>query len=310
MGEIIYSAAVEDVGAAVQRIRGRLQQLAEPRLYFMAIALTILVRKGQATAWRSWEASPPTSAVPFGRRQVQWAMWQLLGTQPAALLRTESQAAAMLAPGRVMPEVFYNPRGPLTLVSEARIPGQGSRNALRLSPADPAWRWSEASAATSIGLPEAVEYNPVNTLNQQNGIKCSLPAISAAEGGATVAESTYALERHKCPHYSLREGSDPFCGINGEVCGGQGAGGSRARTKPRLLVPAVSHTDEGRLLVPGAISDLVDKATNDGACQKPNASDLALLVAWCAAGGSGLLDSTRLLELIGTAGLNELLEKE
>lgn len=311
MGEIIYSAAIEDVGAAILRIRGRLQQLAEPRLYFMAVALTILVRKGQATAWRSWEASPPSSAVAFGRRQIEWAMWQLLGTQPAALLRINSPAAAMLAPGRVMPEVFYNPMGQLTLVSEARIPNHGGRNALRLPHADPAWRWSsEATVEASVGVLEAVEYNPVNTLNQQNGIKCSLPAISAAAGGTEGAESTYAVERHLCPHYSSTEGNDPFCGLNGEVCGGQGAGRSRGRTKPRLLVPALSHAEEGRLLVPGAISNLVDKATRGGSLRKPKASDLSLLVAWCAADGTGLLDSTRLLELIGPAGLHELLDKE
>jgi len=308
MRGIIYSASIEDVQAAVFRIRQRVRQLAEPRLYFMAVALTVLVRQGKATAWGSWDAAPPASAVAFARRQVEWAVWQLLGTQPTALLRSGSHAASMLAPGRVMAEVFYNPQGEITLVSDARIPNYGSRNALKMSLNDPGWLWTPGDG---VQLPvEPVEYNPVNTLNQQNGIKCSLPAASAVSGGGQAAAAAYALERPQCPHYHSESSGDPVCGLNGEVCGGLGAGRGRMRTKPRLLVPALSHQEEGRLLLPGAITDLVDKATSGGTISKPIAADLSLLVAWCASDGLGRLDSTRLLGLLGSNGLNELLDKE
>lgn len=305
MATILFSADIHDVRVALERVRERIAGLAEPRLYSTAFALQVLTRANRATAWRSWDAAPPSTATEFGRGDLQWATQQMFGTTPTALLRDQSDAVSRLAAGsRVFLDPFYGSGGDLTLVSDKRIPGGGSHNSLRMNIDNSSWRWSQNSGADAI---HSVEYNAGNTLNQQNGIGCELPASDAITRSSGPA-AEYLTPRADCSYRHSGVG-EPTCALNGQVCGGQGSGVARLRTKPRLLAPP-TPTSQARMLLPGAIESLVDKSTDGHQRKKPIAKDVSLLVAWCASAGKAPFDSMRLVGLIGATGLSLLLDNE
>ncbi|GAA1439253.1 hypothetical protein [Leifsonia poae] len=305
MAAVVYSADVDDLRVAIERTQERIAGLAEPRLYATAFALAVLVRTNKVTAWRSWDSPPPRRALDFGRRELQWAMQQLFGTEPHALLHGGSSASLLLTPGcRVMLDPFYGSASELTLVSDKRIPGAGTRNTLRMDINDASWLWSHHDGVHAI---RTVEYNAGNTLNQQNGLGCRLPA-SEVTAETSYPETEYMISRIDCVHRKVGTG-DPTCALNGQVCGGLGAGGGRNRTKPRLLIPP-TPSQETRMLVPGGLEILLDKSTEGGSRKRPIAADLSLLVAWCASDGIGPFDFTRLVGLLGAPGLSLLTDKD
>jgi hypothetical protein len=299
----VYAAAPADVRLAVEGIRDRVSGLAEPRLYQVAVALTVLSGTGEATRWHSWGSPPPGSAKRFGRAQLVGAMWQLFGTATDALLHPASAVGAQLGnPKRVMLDVLYGANGPLTLVGSTRVANDSRKDSAKLTVDHGSWLWSSPGA----GSPpvKVAEYNPVNSLGQQNGIGCALPASAAVASAPDDPASIYAVPRPSCPNYRTVAGSEPICAINNIVCGGQGDGAARERTKPRLLAPPTAGSD-AYLVLPGTITALVAQATR-GSRPLPLASDLSLLVSWCHTDGSGAQDASRLASLLGGAGIKLL----
>lgn len=300
----VYVAAPADVRRAVDRIRARMKALAEPRLYQTAVMLTVLLRSSGATGWLSWTSPPPSKAQRFGKADLIGAMWQLLGTSTSALLQPGSPLEqAMGAPDRVLLDVLYDgKRDPLTLVRQGKIPPHKFRNAVKLSVSDPSWVWSPASAS-GTSTATLAEYNPVNSMNQQNGIGCAWPADNAfaTAGGA---QGVYATARGACPKRRTVAGAEPTCALNDEVCGGMGDGAERLTTKPRLLAPP--DLGSGAVLVlPGTVASLVAQATRGGK-RLPAAADLSLLASWCHTDGFGAQDVTRLPKLLGADGIRLL----
>ncbi len=300
----VYGAAASDVHAAVDRVRTRVKALAEPRLYQTAVMLTVLLHSHKATGWLSWSSPPPSTALRFGKADFKWAMWLLFGTDAAAFLRPGSTADLALGqPKRVMLDVLYDgQRTPLTLVTEAAIAPHQMKNSIKVGISDPSWVWSAAGAiGSSVAAP--AEYNPVNSMNQQNGIGCAWTA-AAAYGAAGGPQAVYATPRSLCPNRRVVASQEPTCAINDAVCGGQGDGAERKVTKPRLLAPPVAGS-ESLLVLPGTVASLVGQATRNGA-SLPAAADLSLIASWCHTNGSGTQDATRLPQLLGPDGLRLL----
>ncbi len=262
----------------------------------MAVALSVLTRSGGATHWQSWDAPPPGRSQRFGRHELVQAMWRLFGTTPGALLNPHAPLMQELNhPNRVLLDLLFDPREALTLVANHRLPGPGSRDSAKVSIDSPDWIWS-AEPLSAIRSTKLAEYNPVNTLNQQNGIGCAWPADDAAQA-IDEPQEVYAVPRSRCVNLVAVPERDPLCRLNNKACAGTGEGTARAITKPRLLAPAFAG-DPGYLVLPGTIEALVAQATRNGN-PLPRARDLSLMVSWCAANGTGNLDANRLIQLLG-----------
>lgn len=298
---VVFSASPGDLQAAVQSVRERVNALAESRLYLLAVALTVLARAGRATAWQSWDSTPPATAKRFGRADITWAMRQLFETKTESLLHANSAARKVLGdPGRMMLEILYDPGAPVTLVADK--PVSKGRNSVKLPLDDHGWLWSESSGPGSSPAP--IEYNPVNTLGQQNGVACALSAHDAVKQNPVSPGSVYAIRRNECPHCTQTGTADPICSLNGGKCGGSGGDGARTTTKPRLIVPPVADSTS-LLLTPAALPTLLAQAKSNGAAL-PSARDLSLIVSWCAGNGQGPMDNMRLLQLLGVSGIKLL----
>jgi len=302
----VYAAAPRDLHDAIDRVRTRLAALAEPRLYQVAVQLTVMSRSTRATSWQAWDSPPPNSAIQFGRAEIVAAMWSLFGTRTSALLRPGSPVDQQLGnPQRVMLDILFDAKRRLTLTADKPTPTSPHReDSVKLTIDDASWVWAPSGAGTSVPS-NVVEYNPVNSLLVQNGIGCLLPAQDAAQHPAGPA-ALYSVARADCPARRVPVDGEPTCSLASkhQVCGGQGDGGGRAVTKPRLLAPA-KPGDSSFLILPGTIPTLVNQATRNGA-QLPKAQDLSLITAWCHANGVGTLNHSRLLGLLGAPGLSLL----
>jgi hypothetical protein len=300
----VYVASPSDVRTAVGRIRDRVRDLAEPRMYQTAVLLTLLGRSNGATCWQSWDSPPPSSARRFRKADLIDAMWQLFGTDAPALLRAGSPVAqGMDNPTRVLLDPFYGANGPLTLVRRGPIAPHQTRNSAKLTLEDPSWIWSAPSASSSSEV-RLAEYNPVNTFNQQNGIRCALPVTTALAANPNDPGAVYAVPRPDCPNYQQKPDHEPRCALNGEVCGGQGDGAGRAVTKPRLMAPPITNYPS-HLVLPGTIEALVAQARR-GDRKLPLGNDLSLLANWCHTSGTGTQDASRLAGLLGADGIRLL----
>lgn len=299
---VLYEADTSDLRAAIERIRDRVSELRQSRLYAVAVALTVLARHGRVTRWLSWDSAPPSSAKRFGRPDVAWAMWQLFGAPTAALIRAGSSVDIQLRqPPRILLDVLYGANGPLTLVAPTRI--ENRRDAVKLTLTNPSWVWSDQTSDPTSSTSIA-EYNPVNSINQQNGIGCAFPAARAVDKNPASPGAVYGVLRANCPQRKTVVGKEPICSLNGAVCGGQGDGAERATTKPRLLAPPAEGID-AYVVLPDSIGRLVELATAGGHAL-PAANDLSLLVSWCHTGGSGIQDAARLPTLLGAEGIRLL----
>ena len=266
--------------------------------------LTVLSNQGGATAWSSWDAPPPAAAVRIRRPQLVGAMWTLFGTSADAVLQPGSAARVVLNdPSKVIVDVLYKALAPPTVVSDH--PGANRKDSIKLAIDDGAWIWSAAGAAPRPVT--AAEYNPVNTINQQNGLQCALPASSAVASAPEDPGGVYAVPRTACPHRRVVLGQQPKCGLNDRDCGGSGddESGGRTVTKPRLLAPPVAWL--GR---PARAARDRAGACRPGPPQRsqalPRAQDLSLLAAWCHSDGHGHLDHSRLMALLGQDGVQML----
>lgn len=301
---VVYAAEPADVRSALDRVRARMRDLSEPRMYQTAVMLTLLLRWNRATGWRSWGSPPPIAAMRFGKAELIDAMWQLFGTETSALLRPGSAVVkAMDNPTHVLLDVFYGSNGPLTLARRGPIAPYKTKNSVKLTLDDPSWVWSSPNSG-GMAVTRVAEYNPVNSLNQQNGIRCALPAAAALATAPADPGSVYAVSRAACPKRQHVAGEEPKCTINGEGCGSMGNGVERLTTKPRLMAPPVAGA-EGHLVLPTTVKALVEQATK-GERKLPAATDLSLLATWCATNGAGAQGATRLTTLLGAEGIRLL----
>jgi hypothetical protein len=305
---VLFEARTSDLRDAVERVRTRVGALKQPRLYWAAVALTVLARQGKIASWRAWDSIPPASAGTIGRRQVVAAMRELFEAPAGALIHRGSAVDIQLDKAdRLMLDVLFGANGPLSLIGRRPLRGQGSRDSVKLELDNPCWVWSKAGPGAAASRVTVFEYNPVNSFNQQNGIGCALPITAALQSKPHDLAAAYAKARTECPSRSQVAGSEPKCSINEKICGGQGAGDEAGRraTKPRLLAPA-TEGESGDVILPDSIRTLSDLATDHSQSYLPAAADLALITSWCYTGGAGIQDSTRLPSLLGAEGISLL----
>jgi hypothetical protein len=293
----LYSATSSDIRAAVERIRACVSELKAPKLYHAAVAATVLHRAGRAQQLRAWDSLPTGSALRVRRGDIGWAIAQLFGAPTDALLTSTGTVRTTLGtPQTVVLDLMYDHSGPLTLVE-----GNTMKSAMKLEISDESWVWNAGAGNTSPTT--YVEYNPVNSWGQQNGVFCALPLGSTSHLSAGEREATYDLNRVLCPHRSV----DAKCNLNNESCAAMNSSTARATGKPRLMVP-VSATGNTTVLLPGAVEALVEEATSHGSISLPSATDFSLVASWCHAGGGGVLDHSRVTTLLGAQGVDTLLE--
>lgn len=278
-------------------------------MYAAAFVLAVLVNRGALTWWRDWSDPVPAPVALDGpRARIEEAMWASFGFDTAVVLRSGSAPVQALGgPARVLVDPFFDPQRPerVTVVKQT-LPGTTkSQNSVKVRLDDPAWLWNDSGA--SLPLSQAVEYNPVNSYNQQNGVRCALPASSAVASGHAHAAATYHLNRLSCPSYQV---NDNTCGINGAKCASDGAGGTRI-PKPRVIIPPSAFSDEW-LLTPTAFDELVSQARTDkstGSLQPlPKARDIAILTGWAQRGTGDALDFGPLVTLLGPSLVHTLTE--
>ncbi len=295
---VLYSATPADLRDAVARIRERVKNLRAPKLYHAAVTATVLARSGQVQEMQNWESVPSASARDVQRVDVGWAISQLfMAPIDAFLLPNAPARPAMVGVSHVVLDLLYDAgRSPLTLVART---GNRLRDALKLPIGDESWIWNQAGGATSPS--RTIEYNPINTWGQQNGVRCGL-SVQAALGTGDPA-SAYAVGRINCAHHTI-EGR---CDLNNDFCARMDGETSRLIGKPRLFVP-FDATGSSRVLLPGGIRKMVDEATGSGSMPLPRSEDMSLVAGWCAAGGGENLDHSRLASLLGGSGIRLLTE--
>lgn len=301
----VWTTEPGDLRDAAQRVHVCVSKLNQPRIYHLAVMLSVLARQGKVTAWTSWDTPPPIAATTVGRRDLVEAMWALFGTRTGALLDPGSSLVAALGnPSRVLLDPFYDAkRDPdnLRLVADRRI-GATRTDSAALGLSSPDWIWAGAGTAMT---PVFREYNPVNSLNQQNGVGCALSAAEAVAHAPHDPGSLFAVPRNLCSRRQYSVGSEPTCALNGKTCGGQGDGAAREATKPRLVAPPVTSSSAWMLL-PDSLTKLVALATGGGAAPLPEAKDLAVLASWCHTNGAGPQGPMRLMNLLGPDGVQRL----
>lgn len=293
----IFNATLTDLKAAFAEIRESIASLQEPRLYAAAFVLANCVHRGQISWWRDWTARPPVP-IPSAptRSLVEQSMWSAFGFDASAVLREGSPALVGLGnPKRVLIDPFFDAQKPhlLTVVRETP-PGQPkSRNCIKVPIGHSSFLWNPDGSGAALDDP--VEYQTGNTFNQQNGVRCCLPA--SAVGTGVAAATTYSVERVKCPKYL----SGDLCSINQERCSSDGAGGTRI-PKPRVIVP-YKPTSSDWILTPNAFEALVERARfhkKSGAMMSlPEARHLAMVTAWAQQGSGVALSFVPLVSLLG-----------
>ncbi|WP_282943929.1 hypothetical protein [Cellulomonas endometrii] len=288
---IIYDATPTDLRDAVRGIRERVAGLPEPRLYQSAVVLAVLLKARAAVRWVRWEDPAPRTGLPLGKAEFVGAMNELFGGERGRLVCTDE--APLPGAHRLLLDVFYDAkRAPLTLVDPV------TKNSVKLDFDSPAWIWNSSGVPPATSTP-MLEYNPINTMNAQNGIYCSLSLSSAVRRGD--AGTVYATDRSRCEHRVRLDGGDSVCELSNKRCGSMGSGVDRQATKPRLIAPVRAEGGRDVALLPGAMESLVERATGGGAHPLPRAQDLSLVVAWChAAGRSIRLDHGRINRLLGS----------
>ena len=290
---IVFGGTASDLELAFSDVRTTVASMPEPRLYAAAFVLAVGCRAGWITWWRDWTGPAPAPvAAPATRKMVEDAMWSAFGFEATSILKPGSQPLVALGnPEKVLVDPFFDPQHPevLTMVR----PGTPkTRNSLKVPIDHPAWIWGAGSP--SQPLPTPVEYQTGNTFNQQNGVRCALPASSAIAAGNPHGQ--YATDRIHCPNFA----SANRCTINNEDCASDGAGGTRI-PKPRVIVP--SAAGGAYLLTPSSFDETIDRAREDKQTgvltPLPKAQDLALLVGWAERGDGRRLTFGRLMGLLG-----------
>lgn len=295
----VFTASPQDLGSAMRSVRAAVGGLPEGRIYAAAFVFAILTRNGTLTWWRDWNDPVPTPvATRVTRAQTEGALWAAFGFESAVVLRAGSPPLAALGhPERVMLEPFFDSQHPERItVLKYTAPGTSrSENSVKVSLDDAAWLWNDPGAPGPVA--QAVEYNAVNSYNQQNGVRCALPARTALSLGQAAA--TYRRARPECDRY---QAADNTCTINGRGCAADGDGGGRTSTKPRVLIPAAPGGDTW-LLTPSAFEELITRArvskTSGVALPLPKALDLAIIIGWAKQGSGVALDFGPLVNLLG-----------
>jgi len=294
---VVFTATPGDLSDAIARIRAAVRQLRAPKLYQAAFAATILTRAGKAQQLAHWAALPTGSARQIRRGDFVWAMTQAFGTSVDALLAPAVPARVALGSvSQVVLDLLYDAMGPLTLVARH---GDVAKDALKLTLTDQSWIWNSGSGTPTPT--KQVEYNPINSFGQQNGIHCALPLELARQ--VPEPHLAYSVPRTDCVHRL----STARCSLNGDWCASMDKDTQRATGKPRLYVPVLNQPD-AKVLLPGAIEHLVNEATDGGNVSRPSAADMSLVASWCAANGNGNFNHTRLASILGAEGIRVLLE--
>jgi hypothetical protein len=276
-------------------------------VYEAAFVLAQLVNSGQLAWWQDW--NQPPAPIPFSgpRGKIEGVLWAAFGFDSSAVFRDETPPVVALgSPARVMIDPFFDSQHPdrVTVVKYTAPGTSKAGNSIKVRLDDPAWIWNPPKdPPTPVTAP--VEYNPVNTYNQQNGVWCALPAATATNDPGGPA-GTYHTLRVNCPRY----GADNVCSVNNKECAADGAGGTRI-SKPRVIVPSAPGVDDW-LLTPTAFDELVARARTDKntghALPLPRARDLSILIGWAQQGHGNGLDFSPLLGMLGPQLLGLLTE--
>ena len=309
----VFDADPQELRDALLNVRANVFSLDEPRRWYTALVLAVMIRSGELAEWRDWRVEPPSGSDVSMTPATMTCIERLFSTPTAALLRQMQVSGIvqhMAHPGTIIVDPFRQ-QGSGGGGADALCVVTPERRRFDIPVHDPGWKWN-ADAAVSWPVPDdsAPEYKPSGDYQQQQGIHCGWPADALFDAGPDQAAAIMATPRPECPHRmtaqravrTRRDASTPpevadqwICEFNDRQCAMKEAGAPTVGG-PRALVP--EKTGSSRLLLtPGSFERILDDANASNA-PLPRIEDFALIVSYLHKGSGSALDFNRLHDLI------------
>ena len=286
--------------------------LDEPRRWYSALVLAVMVRGSALAEWRDWRVEPPRGSTVSMTPATMAAIEKLFSTSASALLRqtqVNGVAAHMGHPERMVLDPFRQGQAVKVRLSLCAL--SLPRTAVGSTTSKTSVHAMERQFSRVWPIPngDAPEYKPSGDYQQQQGIYCGWPADGLFAAGTDEAEIIMSTPRPQCPSRqhvqkavrTRRDAGPPelteqwTCAFNGNQCAMKGAGSSSVGG-PRALVPE-GETSSKLLLTPGSFERILDDA-NAGNHPLPRMDDFALIVSYLYRGSGAALDFNRVHELI------------
>ncbi len=309
----VFDADPTELRDALQRVRAAVFALDEPRRWYAALVLAVMVRTGQLEEWRDWRVEPQRGSNISVTPATMACIERLFSTPTAALLRTP-QPNGVVQYMRDPATVIVDPLRQLGKgggASELLCVVTPDRRRFDVPIDDPGWIWNaDAPAHWSSPDSAAPEYKPSGDYQQQQGVHCGWPADALFGEGADRAASIMATPRPDCVHrlavkreVRVKSGATGppqvadqwVCEFNDRQCAMKEAG-SPTVGGPRALVPDAAGSDR-LLLTPESFERILDDANASGAAL-PRIADFALVVSYLGKGSGKALDFNRVHDLI------------
>jgi hypothetical protein len=83
----IFDASPEEFREALLGVRARVSALDEPRRWYTALVMAVMVRAGELAEWRDWRVEPPAASEISMTPATMRAIQGLFSTPTSALLR-------------------------------------------------------------------------------------------------------------------------------------------------------------------------------------------------------------------------------
>src|SRR5579885_615244 len=308
----VFDVSPSELRDSLLRVRERVLALDEPRRWYSALVLAVMIRAGTLAEWRDWRVEPPRGSSVSMTPATMAAIDRMFSTSAGALLRSTQVNGIAAHMGRA-PRVILDPfrqqgRGQGAVESLCLVTPERRRFDVPVT--DSGWLWNlEEEGQWPAPDDTAPEYKPSGDYQQQQGIACGWPADQLFGDGTGDPEATMATPRPQCarrqhvqkPARARRDAGPPeladqwICSFNDNQCAMKEAG-SPSVGGPRALVP--DEAGSARLLLtPGSFERILDDA-NASNHPLPRIDDFALLVSYLHRGGGTALDFNRVHELI------------
>lgn len=308
----VFDASPQELRDALLSVRDRVFALDEPRRWYSALVLAVMVRGGTLAEWRDWRVEPPRGSTVSMTPATMAAIERLFSTPTSTLLR-QTPVNGVVAHMGHPPSVLLDPfrqqgRGQAAVPSLCVVTPERRRYDVPVD--DPGWVWnSDAPGTWPAPNDSAPEYKPSGDYQQQQGIFCGWPADQLFAAGADDAQTIMSTPRPQCPNRqhvqkpvrTRRDAGPPeladqwTCAFNGNQCAMKEAG-SPSVGGPRALVPDAEASSR-LLLTPGSFDRILDDA-NASNHPLPHMDDFALIVSHFHRGAGTALDFNRVHELI------------
>lgn len=308
----VFDASPQELKEALTRVRAKVFALDEPRRWYSALVLAVMIRDGVLAEWRDWRVEPPRGSDVAMTPATMNAIAQMFSCRTSALLRptqVHGIAAHMGHPSSLILDPFRQQgRGQGTAESFCVVTPERRRYDVPVD--DSGWVWNLDQAGTWPDPDDtAPEYKPSGDYQQQQGIHCGWPADQLFALGEDGAATVMATPRPQCPKREQvrrparlrRDGGTPeltdqwICQLNGRQCAMKEAG-SPSVGGPRALVPDEAGSSR-LLLTPGSFERILDDA-NASNQPLPRIEDFALIVSYLHRGSGSALDFNRVHQLI------------